>query len=163
MTKPVIRNARAADVGEIASLVNGFAAEASMLPRTPESIALAIDDYVVAVSDRGRVVACGALREYSPSLAEVAAVAVARAAHGMGLGRAVVQAVEQLARMRGIDELFALTLAPKFFEALGYRVAERSLYPEKIRRDCVSCFRRAGCREVCVRRRLDEYPLEIAA
>ena len=147
-----IRAARPGDVAAIAALVNEFAAEQSMLPRTPESITAALDDYVVAVDARGTVLACGALRAYSPALAEVAAVAVRRDAHGRGLGRAVVEAVERLARLREVDELFALTLTPGFFGALGYEVADRALYPEKIRRDCAGCARRAACREVTVRR-----------
>ena len=73
-----------------------------MLRRTPEMVALAIDDYVVAVDRRGRILACGALKEYSPSVAEVAAIAVSREAQGNGLGRAIVRAVEALAIKRGI-------------------------------------------------------------
>ena len=153
IAEPVrIRAARPTDVSAIAALVNEFASEQSMLPRTPESVALAVDDYVVAVDARGTVLACGALRAYSPALAEVAAVAVRRDAHGRGLGRSVVEAVERLARLREVDELVALTLTPGFFGALGYEVADRTLYPEKIRRDCVGCARRAACREVTVRR-----------
>ena len=153
VTEPVrIRSARMSDVQAIADLNNEYAAEQTMLRRTPETIALAIDDYVVAVDARGALLACGALRSYSPSLAEVSAIAVRRDAHGRGLGRAIVAAVEELARMREVDELFALTLTPGFFEAIGYEVAERAIYPEKIRRDCLGCARRTACREICVRR-----------
>jgi amino-acid N-acetyltransferase len=144
-----VRPARLRDVQAIADLVNGFAAEATMLPKSPATIAMSLDDYVVVSDERG-VLACGALREYSPSLAEVAAVAVDRSAHGMGLGRRIVAAVEDLARSRGIREVFALTLTPGFFGALGYDIVERERYPEKIRRDCVGCARRIGCREICV-------------
>jgi len=158
-----VRPARLADVQGIATLVNEFAAEGIMLSRTPDEIALAIDDYVVAVDGRGRVLGSGALREYAPSLAEVAAIAVAREAHGRGLGRVIVEEVERLARRRGIDEVFALTLAPKFFEALGYAPVDRALYPEKIRRDCTGCAKRFGCVEICMRRMLDAPALEIAA
>jgi amino-acid N-acetyltransferase len=66
-----------------------------------------------------------------------------------------VSRVEALARVRGIGELFALTLIPRFFEAMGYAVVDRARYPEKMRRDCVGCPRRFGCAEVCVRRALD--------
>ena len=155
IVEPVrVRAARIGDVQAIADLNNAYAAEQTMLRRTPESIEASLDDYVVAVDARGALLACGALRSYSPSLAEVAAIAVRRDAHGRGLGRRVVEAVEALARMRGIDELFALTLTPGFFEALGYETADRALYPEKIRRDCLSCARRTACREICVRRSL---------
>ena len=150
-----VRKARPGEAQAIAALNNHFADEALMLPRTPEAIALSIDDYVVAATPRGRVVGCGALKEYSPSVAEVAAIAVAEEAHGRGLGRRIVGAVEALAHKRGIRELFALTLAPAFFEALGYVRADRAHYPEKIRRDCAGCPRRVSCAEVCLAKRLE--------
>lgn len=153
---PVFRSARECDVDGIVSLVNGYAAQAIMLYRSPESVRMTLHDFVVAVDEKGTVMACGALKEYSPSLAEVASVAVAREAHGLGLGTAIVAAVERLARKRGIDELFALTLTPKFFESAGYLIADRALYPEKIRRDCLRCPRRIRCNEYCVARVVQE-------
>ena len=150
-----LRPARESETEEIAELNNHFAAEHLMLRRTPAEIALAIDDYVVAVDARGRVLGCGALKEYSPSLAEVAAIAVAPTAQGNGLGRAMVDAVEELALKRGIHHVFALTLQPAFFEAIGYQRVDRARYPEKIRRDCLGCARRFACSEVCFAKRLD--------
>ena len=93
----VIRRARSTDAGCISALNNLFADKALMLRRSPEMISLAIDDYVVAVDAGGRLLACGALKEYSPSVAEVAAIAVATEAHGQGLGRRIVSEVERLA------------------------------------------------------------------
>ena len=159
----IVRPAHPRDTDAIVALVNGFAAARVMLPVSRESIALALHNFVVGVNERGRVIACGALKEYSPSLAEVASVAVAAEAHGRGVERSVVRAVEALARIRGTEELFALTLTPRFFEALGYGVADRACYPEKIRRDCVACARRFTCAEVCVRRVLRAGVLEVAA
>jgi N-acetylglutamate synthase-like GNAT family acetyltransferase len=159
----MVRTAQRGDVAAIVSIVNDYAAEAVMLPISAERVALSIDDFVVATDARGRVRACGALKEYSPSLAEVASLAVARDAHGSGIGRAIVSALEELARVRGIDELFALTLTAGFFEAVGYVVTERVRYPEKIRRDCSSCARRFGCAEICVARMLRADTLECAA
>jgi amino-acid N-acetyltransferase len=158
-----VRRARLGEVQVIADLNNRFADEALMLRRTPEMIALPIDDYAVAVSSRGVVVGCGALKEYSPSLAEIAAIAVARDAHGHGLGRQIVAAVEALAVKRGIHDLFALTLQPAFFEAVGYVRTDRAHYPEKVRRDCAACARRATCSETCFAKRLDVGALEAAA
>ena len=113
-----------------------------LLPRSAAEIALAVDDYVVAADARGRMVACGALRAYSPSLAELVSLAVAREAHGRGLGRLVVAEVERLAVRRGYESLFAHTVAPAFFEAVGYDRVDRAQYPEKAGRDHTLCFRR---------------------
>jgi amino-acid N-acetyltransferase len=146
----LLRPAAERDVPGIVGLINGYAASAVMLFRTEESVRLTLADFVVAVDAHDTVVACGALKEYSPSLAEVASVAVARNAQGRGLGAAIVTAVEQLARKRDVDELFALTLTAPFFERVGYAVTDRARYPEKIRRDCLACPRRIRCGEVCV-------------
>ncbi|HEY8311077.1 MAG TPA: GNAT family N-acetyltransferase [Gemmatimonadaceae bacterium] len=150
------RAAREGDIAGIVSLVNGYAAQAIMLYRSPESVRLTLHDFVVAVDPMGTVMACGALKEYSPSLGEVASVAVARDAHGLGLGTSIVAEVERLARKRGIDELFALTLTPRFFESAGYMIGDRALYPEKIRRDCLKCPRRIRCNEYCMIRQVRE-------
>jgi len=162
----IVRRARIEEADAIARLNNFFADQHLMLRRTPAMIALAIDDYVVAVDERGRILACGALKEYSPSLAEVAAIAVTRDAHGLGLGRRIVSAVEELARKRGIPEVFALTLEGSFFEALGYSRVDRARYPEKIRRDCIGCARRFACNETCFAKPLRETrdeELDVAA
>ena len=104
-----------------------------MLPRTAGQIALNIESFVVAMSG-ARVVACAALEEYSPSLAEVSSVAVARGEHGNGLGTQVVLGVERLARTRDIEEIFALSLTDNFFLALGYAPTAIARYPEKLSR-----------------------------
>lgn len=150
----IIRRARADDARAIADLIAGFADESLMLRRTPENIELAIDDYVVGVDGHDRILACGALKEYSPSIAEIAAIAVSRDAHGCGLGRAIVAAVEALASKRDIYDVFALTLQPAFFAAIGYERVDRARYPEKIRRDCLGCIRRFACAEICFAKNL---------
>jgi N-acetylglutamate synthase-like GNAT family acetyltransferase len=59
-----------------------------------------------------------------------------------------------LALKRGIRHVFALTLQPAFFEAIGYQRVDRARYPEKIRRDCLSCARRFACDEICFAKEL---------
>lgn len=159
-----LRPARRADADAIVELVNGYAAEGIMLPRSLDSVVHALDDFVVAVDRRGKLLGCGALKEYSPSLAEVSSLAIVREAHGTGLGKRIVRQVEELSLKRGIAELFALTLTPAFFESAGYALADRAAYPEKIRRDCLRCPRRIRCDEICVSRSLAAAPaLEVAA
>ncbi|HEX8715614.1 MAG TPA: GNAT family N-acetyltransferase [Gemmatimonadaceae bacterium] len=158
-----VRPARPHEAEAISRLNNQFADEMLMLRRTPEMVALAIDDFVVAVDAAGSVVGCGALKEYSPSVAEVAAIAVSRDAHGQGLGRLIVGAVEQLAMKRDIYDVFALTLQPKFFAACGYAQVDRARYPEKIRRDCLACARRFACDEYCFAKNLQAAALHAAA
>jgi amino-acid N-acetyltransferase len=130
----MVRRAVRSDAGSILQLVSPYAAQGLMLPRTLEQIATRIDNYVVATDASGRVVACAALEEYSPSLAEVSSVAVAPAYHGQGFGSQVVLGVERLARARDIEELFALSLTDNFFLSLSYKPTTISRYPEKLAR-----------------------------
>jgi amino-acid N-acetyltransferase len=122
------------DVNQITQLVTQYSALGLMLPRTAEQIAASIDNYVVATDAGGHVLACAALEEYSPSLAEVSSVAVATSHHGRGLGTQVVLGVERLARARNIDEIFALSLTDDFFLSLSYKTTTISRYPEKLLR-----------------------------
>lgn len=130
----VVRGAVASDVGDIHALVARHAPSGTLLPRTLDEIAAAIQDYVVVADGQGSVMACAALQEYSPSLGEVSSVVVAPEAQGQGLGSIAVRAVEAMARRRGIDELFALTLADGFFDSLGYERCAVARYPEKLAR-----------------------------
>jgi len=132
--QPIIRRAQLVDVLQICALVNGYAAEKLMLPRTNQQIALDLDNYVVEVTDGGQVLACAAIDEYSPSVAEIASVAVDRTRHGVGLGSQVVRAAEAVAQRRGYDTIFAMSLADKFFLSLGYEVATLGQFPEKAAR-----------------------------
>lgn len=131
------RLAQPADAFAIAALIAHFTADGSLLPRSVTDVTSCIESYVVVPSPTGEVLACAALFEYSPSLAEVGSVAVAKSAQGHGLGTVVVRAVERLARLRGHRELFAISLADHFFGHLGYRAATLDRYPEKIARYAV--------------------------
>ncbi len=130
----MVRRALRADAAQILILVGQYATQGLMLPRTLDEIAARIDNYVVATDENGRVIACAALEEYSPSLAEVSSVAVAPAHHGHGLGSQVVLGIERLARARDIEELFALSLTDNFFLSLSYKPTTLSRYPEKLAR-----------------------------
>lgn len=132
-SRALVRPARLAHVNEIWELVSRYTAQGLMLPRTPDQIAMNIDNYVVAATG-SRVLACAAIEEYSPSLAEVSSVAVAESEHGHGLGTDVVLGVERLARARDVAEVFALSLSDRFFLSLDYQPVSISRYPEKLAR-----------------------------
>jgi amino-acid N-acetyltransferase len=164
-----VRRATRADVGQILQLVSPYAAQGLMLPRTFDEIATRIDNYVVAVDGSGRVVACAALEEYSPSLAEVSSVAVAPSHHGNGVGTQIVLGIERLARARNIEELFALSLTDNFFLSLSYALTTISSYPEKLARyDTLSrsgveivpkrCFRKLLGKEWSAPRLVEQTP-----
>ncbi len=130
----LVRAATPADASDIHLLVSAHVERGAVLPRTADEVAAAVDHYVVVTDGHDRVVACAALQEYSPSLGEVSSVVVDPDAQGRGLGSMVVRGVEALARRRGIEELFAVTLADGFFASLGYERCAMARYPEKLAR-----------------------------
>jgi amino-acid N-acetyltransferase len=128
----VARAAIPADAIDVHQLLSQFAGEGQLLPRSLEAVEAGIRDYVVIVDRHERVMGCATLLEYSPSVAEVGAVAVSREAHGLGLGTLAVRTVEAVARRRGIPVLFAMSRAARFFESLGYEEASVDQFPEKV-------------------------------
>ncbi|HEX6313939.1 MAG TPA: GNAT family N-acetyltransferase [Gemmatimonadaceae bacterium] len=163
----VVRPAHAGDVAAIHALVRRYAAQGALLPRTRTDIRRAIGDFVVVTDTKNRVLACAALSVYTPFLAEVSSVAVARSVQGKGLGTIAVRGAEAIARERGIVELFAMTTAEAFFESLGYVRSSVDQYPDKLAR--YELLRAAGVQVVersCYRKLLtwlDRAPAQPAA
>jgi N-acetylglutamate synthase-like GNAT family acetyltransferase len=120
MSKPAtIRRARSSDASVISSLIQQHVTSGTLLPRAPEFVAERAIDFLVATVD-DRVVGCVHLEEYSPSLAEVRSIVVDHAHQGLGVGGALMNAVEELARRREYRTLFAVTNNEAFFRARGY-------------------------------------------
>jgi len=114
-----IRHAHAHDAAGIRALIDLYVADGTLLPRSEDFIASHADHFVVAIR-RGRVVGCAHLDEYAPSLAELRSLAVAPDAQGMGVGRSLVAAVEDLARRRGYRTVFAVSNDEEFFGKYGF-------------------------------------------
>lgn len=147
-----LRPAMLRDMDAVEPLIRGFAREGLLLPKSLEQLYRTFREFVVAVDEEDRLVACVALRVHTPKLAEVSALAVAESAHGRGIGRRLLEHLLEDARALGLETLFAMTLEPGFFGRLAFRRVERSLFPNKIAADCVSCPRRDNCREITMAR-----------
>ena len=135
----VVRPARVADLTQVEPLINGFAARELMLPKTLQQLARNFREFGVAETADGRILGCAALRVYTPQLAELGSLAVHGDAHGLGVGRRLVEAVEEEARVLGIGTVFALTLQDVFFHKLGYRTVQKEMFPLKVWADCRQC------------------------
>jgi len=144
-----VRRAAPDDAQYISDLVNLGVREGQLLPRPIESIRASIDDWVI-VEDEGRIVGCGSLLDMSPVLGEVRSLAVAPEYRKNGVGAKIVTALIDQARARRVSTVFALTRAVTFFERLGFEVAAKEDFPEKVWRDCLSCPVRFACDETAV-------------
>ena len=149
-----LRAARPADMLQVAELVNAFARRGLMLPRVPEQIVRHFREFVVVTDQSGHLLGCAALRVYTGQLGELVALAVAPVAQGRGVGRMLVERIEQEALALGIGTIFALTLQELFFHRLGFRTVAREIFPLKVWSDCRTCPTNDACEEIAVVREL---------
>lgn len=140
-----VRSAAAADVEAILALIDLNVPSGELLPRTADFVTLNADHFLVAERD-GRVVGCVHLDEYAPSLAEVRSLAVSPDAQGAGVGGALVESLERLARMRGYTTLFAVSNSGDFFRRRGYE--ERHIPELDRERSSVSRFKGVHAKDV---------------
>ena len=151
-----VRKAAMRDVPAILSLINAYAAEGIMLPRTEFEMSENIRDFSVAY-DGGILAGCGALHFYTPTTAEVRSLAVVPALKERGTGRALVEALEQEARANDLEAIFAFTYVPEFFHRLGFAEVERGELPLKAWKDCLRCPKFQNCDEIAVLKRLEVH------
>ena len=83
----------------------------------------------VRVLSSERLLGCGALHFYSPTLAEIRSLAVAEAAKTHGVGRMLVEALVKEAMDYELDAAFAFTYVTEFFRKVGFQVVERGVLP----------------------------------
>lgn len=150
-----LRRATLKDIGSMLSLINRYAANGIMLPRTEFELAASVREFVIAFSGDA-MVGCGALHSYTPAEAEVRSLAVDPACKSSGIGRAIVDALLDEARRNELDSVFAFTYAPGFFEKLGFERATGDELPLKTWKDCIRCPKYACCDETPMLKRLNE-------
>jgi amino-acid N-acetyltransferase len=157
-----IRKASLTDIPALLELINSYASNGIMLPRTEFEMAENIRDFLVAF-DGGRLVGCGALHFYTASSGEVRSLGVDPTIKLKGIGRAIVEALEEEAREQDLHSIFAFTYVPGFFAKLGFEEVDRGELPLKAWKDCLRCPKFQACDEIAVLKRLkpDAPPISV--
>ena len=120
-----------------------------LLPRGKQDIIDNINHFRV-VRDEGVVVACGALENFTPELAEIRSLMVSREIKQRGLGRGIVNELLKIAKQRDVKRVMALTYVPGFFHKLGFKTVDKAIFPEKVWGICVNCYKFNNCDEIAV-------------
>ena len=158
LAQPTIRKAAMGDIQPLLKLINGYATEGIMLPRTEFEMSENIRDFSVAY-DGPRLVGCGALHFYTPTSGEVRSLAVDPDSKTQGLGRMIVEALEKEASDNGLHAIFAFTYVPVFFRKMGFREVERGELPLKVWKDCLRCPKFSCCDEIAMVKALRSDPV----
>ena len=148
-----IRKAWLSDIPRLLSLINSYATNGIMLPRTEFEMAENIRDFTVVVEE-GRLIGCGALHFYTSTSGEVRSLAVEPGEKTKGIGRRLVESLEIDARAHDLQALFAFTYVPGFFEKLGFEEVDRGELPLKAWKDCLRCPKFQACDEIAMLKRL---------
>ncbi|AGA69602.1 acetyltransferase, N-acetylglutamate synthase [Desulfitobacterium dichloroeliminans LMG P-21439] len=141
-----LRRAILSDVEEMMALINHFADQGLMLPRSRNSLYECLREFLV-VEDEGRVVATGALHIIWDDLSEIRALAVMEEYQGKGLGRSLVKALIDDAQTIGCPKVFTLTYQPVFFERCGFAMIDKEDMPHKVWKECIHCVKFPNCDE----------------
>lgn len=145
----MIRKAKTSDIKSVQKLVNDFAKEYMMIPRSLNDLYENIRDFIVN-EENSRVNAACALHVVWEDLGEIRSLAVEKDAQGRGIGRELVRMALEEAKELGVNEVFTLTYNPDFFKQFGFTDIDKSKLPHKIWGDCINCHKFPECDEVAL-------------
>lgn len=145
----MVRRAVVKDAPAIHDLIKEYAKRGEILNRPVDEIYRYLRDYFV-YDEGGSISGVSALHIYSEVLAEIRSLAVKEGHLRKGIGSALVNACLEEAGSLGVKKVFALTYIPDFFKRLGFKEIDKSLLPQKIWRDCITCKIFPECDETAV-------------
>jgi amino-acid N-acetyltransferase len=116
----VLRPARTSDIVAIQAMRAPLVDSNVLLQHQLVALYERVQEFVVAEAKDGRILAAGALHVMWGDLAEVRSLVVDQSARGMGLGKAVVEALIERAYTLGIRRVFCLTFESDFFARCGF-------------------------------------------
>src|SRR5580693_1471788 len=88
-----VRKAKLQDAVNIFELVNSLSGDGTLLRRSYSEICENVRDFVIAESEAGVFLGCGALHLYGPHLCEVRSIVVKPEAKGQGAGGGILKAL----------------------------------------------------------------------
>ncbi len=150
----MIQKAVLKDVKQIHRLVNSFAAEKLMLPRSLNYVYSNIRDFWVN-KERNKITGCCSLEIVGwQQLAEIKSLAVDKRYQKQGIGEKLVRECFKEAEPLGVKRIFVLTYKPGYFKKLGFRLINKNKLPQKIWKDCIDCPEFPDCKEVSMIRKI---------
>lgn len=146
----MIRRALIADAEQIQRLINRFADEERLLPRSLSEVYDNLRDFYVYEGQDRHIGGVCALHICWEDLAEIRSLAVVKGERKKGIGGKLIEACLLEARQLGVKQVFLLTYIPPYFERTGFQVTDKSTLPHKIWADCIRCVKFPDCDETAM-------------
>jgi amino-acid N-acetyltransferase len=152
----IIRKAKIQDLDGMMTLINEYAQQGLMLPRSKLSLCETLHCFSVViddegeVSEKGTVVGVGGLHILWEDLAEVRSLAISEKAKGKGLGKKLVNHLVDEAEQIGLRRVMSLTYQLDFFLKCDFHVVEKETLPHKVWKDCINCSKFPSCDEIAM-------------
>jgi amino-acid N-acetyltransferase len=149
----MIRKARIQDIKQIQDLINCFAKQELMLPRSLNELYENLRDFWVFHQDK-KIVGCCALHVSWEDLAEIKSLAVKKNIQKKGIGSQLIAICIKEAKDLGTKKIFVLTYKPEYFKKFGFRRIKQSCLPHKIWAECINCHKFPNCQEIAMVKQL---------
>lgn len=149
----MIRKARIEDIKQIQDLINFFAKQDLMLPRSLNEVYENMRDFWIA-EEHHKITGCCALHVSWDDLAEIKSLAVLKRRQGKGIGKELILACLKEAKQLGAKKVFVLTYKPDYFKKFGFRRVRTSNLPHKIWAECINCAKFPNCQEIALLKKL---------
>lgn len=146
MSEMDIRKANIKDVVNIQQLINSYAQEGKLLPRSLSELYERLRDFFVAEIDGNLIGSC-ALHIVWEDLAEIRSLVVASDMIKQGVGTKLLHAAINSAKELQINKIFVLTYNPGFFKTFGFEWVDKTTLPHKIWGECIKCIHFPNCDE----------------
>ncbi|MFA5410292.1 MAG: N-acetyltransferase [Candidatus Omnitrophota bacterium] len=148
-----IRKAKIRDIKQIQGLINLFASQDLMLPRSLNELYESMRDFWVA-EENNKVIGCAALHISWDDLAEIKSLAVAKNKQKRGVGSLLINACLKEVEEFGAKRVFVLTYKADFFKKFGFKRVKNSSLPHKIWAECINCCKFPDCQEIALLKKL---------
>jgi len=149
----MIRKARIKDIKQIQDLINYYAKQDLMLPRSLNELYENLRDFWIYEEDN-KIIACCALHVSWEDLAEIKSLAVRKNRQKIGIGSQLIKICLKEAKELGVKRIFALTFKPEFFKQFGFKRIKNTSLPHKIWAECINCPKFPNCKEVGMLKKL---------
>ena len=141
MSKLEIQKAKIKDIPKVRAMINRESIDNETIrQRSLRELYMRIREIYV-VRDEGKVIAGGALRIHSESLAEINCFVVGEDYKKKEIGIKIIKKLLDEAKSYGMPRVISLTYTPDFFEKAGFVKGNREEMSQKINNDCINCER----------------------